>query len=805
MMYNLNKTKYIFLVIAALIGFFSCNKKTEYESVISNHVNQIYDSVLNSHPPHQRRIDSLYKIYKHSNSDSIKIENLITVLNYLPGGVKSSLRKEISKASKKLNYERGYKKIQLYSLHFYGSKSQTDSVNRYYNIIKKWAEEKKDVNIWCENEIYYGNYFAYKRQFNISDSIILAAIEKLKSQKINDNNLFSIAFYILGRSRNVQFLNSEAVNYLNQAAEYALRDELYDNAADIYFRIGECYLMEADFNNALDAYGKALDVALKINDQNSVASIYGAIGEIYSTKGEFIKAEDYLFKSYELAAKVNYAYQEAYTSASIAYMYFEQNKYDTAIKYFDRSSELYEKIGKDRYGYEIIRNTLSKVVVYNSMKQYEKAKELLDVVMASEYAKEDPSFDSEANLNLAEFYLAQHKVAEAEKLALKALSIAKENQFLTIELEIYKKLYQVYETNRNFEKAYLYHKLFTQLNDSLTNKPQIKKFAELENKMKEDRLKAEHDKKELTLLSEKRDREAELKNEKNQRYYLYGGLLLVIVFAAFMYNRYKISQEQKLIIEKQKMLVEEKQKEIVDSIQYAKKIQRTLLAHDAFLNQELNDYFILYKPKDIVSGDFYWATKKENRFYFAVCDSTGHGVPGAFMSLLNASLLNEAIVEKGIVKPGDVFNYVRSKLISNMSAEAQKDGMDGVLICMDKSSGEISYAAANNKPLLITEKQVVELPGDKMPIGIGEKKDDFTTHTINYTKGDRLYLFTDGYADQFGGEKGKKFKHKQLEQLIAEVNHKASSEKKEILNQTFENWRGSLEQVDDVCIAGLVL
>lgn len=547
-MHYLSKTKYIFLVIAALIGFLSCNKKTEYESVISNNVNRIYDSVLNSHPPHQRRIDSLYKIYKHSNSDSIKIENLIRLLNYLPGEVKSSLRREISKASKKLNYERGYKKVQLYSLHFYGSRVQTDSVNRYYYIIKKWSEEKKDVSIWCENEIYYGNYFAYNRQFNISDSIILAAIEKLKSQKINDNNLFSTAFYILGRSRNVQFLNSEAVNYLNQAAEYAMRDELFENAADIYFRIGECYLMEADFNNALDAYGKALDVALKINDQNSVASVYGAIGEIYSTKGEFVKAEDYLFKSYELAAKVDYAYQEAYTAASIAYMYFEQSKYDTAIKYFDRSSELYEKIGKNKHGYEIIRNTLSKVVVYNSMKQYEKAKELLDVVMASEYVKEDPSFDSEANLNLAEFYLAQHKMAEAEKLSLKALSIAKENQFLTIELEIYNKLYQVYESNKNFEKAYLYHKLFTQLNDSLTNKPQIKKFAELESKMKEDRLKAEHDRKELSLMSEKKQKESELKRQRITSIIITIGFIVIFVFSIVIYRNLRENKKKTMII-----------------------------------------------------------------------------------------------------------------------------------------------------------------------------------------------------------------------------------------------------------------
>jgi serine phosphatase RsbU (regulator of sigma subunit) len=249
--------------------------------------------------------------------------------------------------------------------------------------------------------------------------------------------------------------------------------------------------------------------------------------------------------------------------------------------------------------------------------------------------------------------------------------------------------------------------------------------------------------------------------------------------------------------------VEEKQKEILDSIQYAKKIQKTLLAHDSLLDSELKDYFVLYRPKDIVSGDFYWATNKDNRFYLAVCDSTGHGVPGAFMSLLNASLLNEAITEKNIKTPGEVFNYVREKLIGNLSSEAQKDGMDGVLICMNRNDNSVTYAAANNKPVLISGTDLTELPNDKMPIGIGEKAQDFNTYTIDYATGDCLYLFTDGYADQFGGEKGKKFKYRQLEALLQGINAKTSTEKKDILNHTFEKWKGNLEQVDDVTIVGI--
>jgi serine phosphatase RsbU (regulator of sigma subunit) len=363
-------------------------------------------------------------------------------------------------------------------------------------------------------------------------------------------------------------------------------------------------------------------------------------------------------------------------------------------------------------------------------------------------------------------------------------------------------LYGGYTVKNNSDKALLYFQRYISLRDTLNSAERIREIAQKQFEFDYNK-KAVADS--LRTMEQRVSIQAELKHEQTRRYYLYGGLALVLIFAGFMFNRYKVSQQQKKIIEKQKEVVEEKQKEILDSIQYAKKIQSALLAHDDLLKENLNDHFILYKPKDIVSGDFYWATRKENRFYFAVCDSTGHGVPGAFMSLLNASLLNEAIVEKNIERPGDVFNYVREKLIVNLSAEAQKDGMDGVLLCIDKSSGTTSYAAANNKPILISSRTITELPNDKMPIGIGERQQSFSTYLIDFTSGDHLYLFTDGYADQFGGDKGKKFKHKQLQFKLQEIDGLSVTQKKEVLEVAFEKWRGGLEQVDDVTIVGIKL
>ncbi|MGZ3883722.1 MAG: SpoIIE family protein phosphatase [Bacteroidia bacterium] len=294
----------------------------------------------------------------------------------------------------------------------------------------------------------------------------------------------------------------------------------------------------------------------------------------------------------------------------------------------------------------------------------------------------------------------------------------------------------------------------------------------------------------------------------------------------------------------QNELISEKNKELTDSIRYAERIQKAVLSHTEMMGTYLPDYFIFFKPKDIVSGDFYWASvssafgaqgpekqntsaKTEHRtenFYLAVCDSTGHGVPGAFMSLLNISYLNEAISEKKIFEPDRVLNYVREKLMSGVAHDGVKDGMDGILVSFEfavrntekhaegissslrSSDAELrtlTYAAANNAPVLVRDGIMTELPKDKMPIGQGEKNDPFTKQQLSVRQGDMFYLYTDGYADQFGGPKGKKFKHKNLNALLLEVSGLPLPDQHRKLNEVFEEWKSNLEQVDDVCVIGI--
>ncbi|MBL7912940.1 MAG: SpoIIE family protein phosphatase [Bacteroidia bacterium] len=282
------------------------------------------------------------------------------------------------------------------------------------------------------------------------------------------------------------------------------------------------------------------------------------------------------------------------------------------------------------------------------------------------------------------------------------------------------------------------------------------------------------------------------------------GSVFAILFFVVQYFKTG-SEDYEQEIEKKNEEITAKNKEIVDSINYAKKIQNTLLAHNDFLKKHLPDHFVFFKPKDIVSGDFYWATEHNNKFYLAVCDSTGHGVPGAFMCLLNIGFLNEGIKEKNIAKPNEIFDHVRTRLINDISKDGQQDGMDGILLTLENKNGtyKIDYAGANNAPVLIRNNEIVILPTDKMPVGKGEKPDHFKNYTIEAQKGDALYLYTDGFADQFGGPKGKKFKYKALNDLLLLNHHRSTSEQKDIFNVAFEKWRGNLEQVDDVCVIGI--
>jgi len=327
------------------------------------------------------------------------------------------------------------------------------------------------------------------------------------------------------------------------------------------------------------------------------------------------------------------------------------------------------------------------------------------------------------------------------------------------------------------------------------------------------------------LQNEKTLRQADLKNQRLQKIAFAIALSSVLVILFFIYRGFRQKKKANTLLALQKIKIEEKNREITDSINYAQRIQQALLNSEKSENSNVPEHFILFKPKDIVSGDFYWILEKNDCVYMAAADCTGHGVPGGFMSMLGIAFLNEINAYKDVLLPAEILNYLRRKIIKELGQKGgvgeNRDGMDISLICYNKLEKTVQWAGANN-PLWIlsgnnnlegvfsdkfkvpdSDNTFYEIKPNKQPIGFHAKQKPFTNHLVQLHPGDLLYMFSDGYPDQFGGEKGKKFMKKRFKNLIIENSKLSMTNQQKKLDTHFVAWKGDLEQLDDVCVIGV--
>ena len=367
------------------------------------------------------------------------------------------------------------------------------------------------------------------------------------------------------------------------------------------------------------------------------------------------------------------------------------------------------------------------------------------------------------------------------------------------------------EKDNKYKSAYFDLKQYIKYYDSLNKEENIKELLnaslQYEYEKKEAIIQIKQEKKNLLQAAEK----------KKQRIILVSvisGLLMVSSFLAFVFNRLKLTQKQKKIIQNQKnevesahQYLEEKNREILDSITYAKRIQSAILPQPKLVKEYFKDSFILYKPKDIVAGDFYWFEVIENIIFFAAADCTGHGVPGAMVSVVCHNALNRSVKEYNLKKPGEILDKTREIVVAEFekSDEDVKDGMDISLCAIEIDSYCLFWAGAHNPLWILRNNEILEYKADKQPIGKFAFAKSFTTHEFKLLENDEIYIFTDGFQDQFGGEFGKKYKIAQLRELLLSLNQTSMEEKKIKINEVFESWKAELEQVDDVCIIGVRL
>ena len=599
-----------------------------------------------------------------------------------------------------------------------------------------------------------------------SDSVILLA-EKLNLPKKKWFGLNSKA-----EALSVQGNLVEALKLHQQALKLAETNNLKLKQAHTLNNIGNILREQDNQSKAIEYTEKARDLYAELNDTNGIITVCINLGNSYKQLKKYEIADKIYSDGLKLSILTHDLLTEGKFYTNMGHCAYENGQYPKAKEYYYKSLIVFEKHGGKSTIAEAYAN-------YGYMLWMDG--------------------DIKTGLNYYQKALAINRATE-NKWRMK---------------EVFSYMAELYLSNNDFKNAYYYADSSRKYNDLIFNESNARSLNEMQERF-------DSEKKQLAIESLSKENAFKEKRNKQQKLIITVvgiALLISIVMGFLVFKQYKEKNKANKIIASQKAAIEEKQKEIVDSINYAKRIQYTLLAHEEFLKENLPDHFVYFNPKDIVSGDFYWATKHNNKFYLAVCDSTGHGVPGAFMSLLNIGFLNEAINEKNIDKPNEIFDYVRLKLINSISKEGQQDGFDGILLCFDPaipSQGEapgvrstrITYAAANNAPILIKNgpaAELIEAYANRMPVGVGERKENFTLHTIEAKSGDMLYLYTDGYADQFGGPKGKKFKYKQLNELLVTLQNKPLNVQKTELNNSFENWKANLEQVDDVCVIGIKL
>lgn len=616
--------------------------------------------------------------------------------------------------------------------------------------------------------------------------------------------------------------------------------------------IAVSYYLQGEFKEALDHFELCMGLYGQINDREGIAAAASNMGNVFNDAGDYPKAMQYYLRALKIEEELGITEDAAGSYGNIAILHYEMGNYEEALLYHDKCIAAFTEVGDvfslaraynnrgtvlERTGdfdgaiksYETslaLRDSLGDeesksssyhnlAVVYAKIGEKELAIELFNKCLAIEEGRGDQYGITNSWNSLGQLYNEYEEYGTAVEWCLKGLDLAREIETTSLERSACECLYTAYKGLNKTDEALAYHERFILLRDSINNEEKDRDMMQqgfqftYEMRIMQDSIIHEEEQK------RKDEKQAMvLEQEEMKRYGLYAGIGVVSLFLVFVLNRYRASNRQKRIIQSQKEQVdlaydslEEKNREIMDSITYARHLQEAILPPARLVKQWLTDSFILYKPKDIVAGDFYWMETSGDLILFAAADCTGHGVPGAMVSVICSNGLNKAVNELNITDPGKILDKTRELVIErfNKSEKEVHDGMDISLVALHLDKRQLWWAGANNPLWIIRQGELIELKPDTQPVGNMFGLAPFTTHEVKLEEGDALYLFSDGYPDQFGGDKGKKFKSGAFKKLLLSIQGKDMEEQKSIIDAEFEQWRGDLEQVDDVCVIGVRL
>ena len=644
--------------------------------------------------------------------------------------------------------------------------------------------------------------------FVISQQIILGqeSLDSLKKIYFSNSTNDSIKLIVLSKiSRQYFYVNHNLDSfekYVNYQEQIGRKNNDSSVLATCLQNQGISLFGKSDFCNSLIKFKEAKKIYSLIGNLNAQEMVSQNIGLIYSSVGKDSKAIS-IYKDY-LSSKPN--------------DYFKTNPQNIIRAYF-RISSSFQKMKK----WDSVSLYLHKALDINN--KYDSTKQLeagIYGALASAFLEQNKSdsaifyyqllfknensnnpainnFKTQYSIGLSQNYFDKKNYSKA---LLEIEKISGYNTNPIFEVLIYDLKRKIFEKLGRYKLAYSYLDKMMDYKDSLKKMEANEELVKFEFEIKQqlDSLKYIDN---IELEQQKtKAKEQELKAEKKFELVLEIGIFIILISLYFIYKQLKTTKIQKA-------LIEEKQIEITDSINYAKKIQDALLISTVSLKEFIPESFIFFKPKDIVSGDFYWIHKNnDGTIFFTVADCTGHGVPGAFMSMIGNSLLNENIIENKIEDTGLILDNARASIIKSLHqkdiSSESRDGMDMALCKYNPKNKTVEYSGANNPLIHISGEIINKIKGDSQPIGIySGKLKSFKKNKVKVKEGDMLYLFSDGFHDQFGGEKGKKYMSGKFYKFLLSISKENTEKQSKLIENEFERWRGAFEQIDDVCVMGV--
>ena len=591
-----------------------------------------------------------------------------------------------------------------------------------------------------------------------------------------------------------------------------IRKEIDDKKGmgDSYNNIGNIYDDQGNYEKALEYYLKSLAINKEIGNKEGMGVSYNSIGFIYSNQGNSEKALEYYSKSLEITRELGDKDGIADSYNNIGLIYSNQENYEKALEYYLKSLAIDKELS-NKNGMACSYNNIG--IIYKYQGNYEKALEYYLKSLAIDEKLGDIKGIGDSNNNIGLFYKDQGNYEKALEYLLKSKNIKQEINTIKGLDKTSESLYEVYKKLGRYKQALEMHELYMETKDSIAKmdaEEELYKFeVDKEYQLKKQADSILHADEIIIQQAENRAKEEQLKSEKQRRTGLLVIVGLVLVSLGFVFVQLRKTRAQKVVIEGQHEKLNQSHREITDSINYAKRIQDALMTSAVYIKDVLPESFILFNPKDVVSGDFYWVYRSpKGQIYFTVADCTGHGVPGAFMSMIGTSLLNEFIIENNIEDTAEVLTKMREQIIKSLDQKGlqgeNKDGMDMALCKYDPKKGTVQYSGAYNPLIHISKNEINQLKGDSQPVGLHTgKKLPFTSKEIEVAKGDMLYIYSDGFPDQFGGEKGKKYLSGKFKKFLLSISDKPIDEQNRLIKAEFANWMGDHEQIDDVCVMGV--